>query len=288
MWLKISSELMSSSGDIWISMMKAAAPPAGEPDFQGAYDAWLNTMKLWRTPGLTGASPWAAKNSETGFSGFPDLMLGLTKPVWEALNNMAAEFAEAYGSPDPEKTDPGIDKFMDHVSKAWKEIYEREFRKFLGMPQVGLTRAYQRRLNEAIDKFNIYNTALTEFYSILWLPMEKSFQIFHQELAALAEQGKTPTNARDYYKIWLKILEDRYMSLFRSEDYNERLARTLNAMAEFAIARERAMEDALQGTPVTTAKDMDEVYRELYELKKRVKTLEKRLETENRANGKNG
>jgi polyhydroxyalkanoate synthesis regulator phasin len=57
-------------------------------------------------------------------------------------------------------------------------------------------------------------------------------------------------------------------------------------MAEFAIARERAMEDALQGTPVTTAKDMDEVYRELYELKKRVKTLEKRLETENRESGK--
>jgi class III poly(R)-hydroxyalkanoic acid synthase PhaE subunit len=256
-------------------MMEAAKTDDDPMDFQRAYSAWLSAMKLWQSPG-----PWSGPKPDHagvdyGFGSFPGLMLGITKPVWEAFLNAQERMTNSTEKIGQGLSKGDLDEFQEHIFEAWKEIYDSEFKRFLNMPQMGLTRAYQQRFNQALDKFNVYNAALTEFFSLLSLPIEKSFQTLRQELSAMAEEGTTPTNSKDVYKLWLRILEKRYMSLFRSEDYNEQLARTLNTMAEFAMARERAMEDALQAIPAPTKKEMDELYKELYILKKRVKSLER-------------
>jgi polyhydroxyalkanoate synthesis regulator phasin len=76
--------------------------------------------------------------------------------------------------------------------------------------------------------------------------------------------------------MWLKILEGHYMTLFKSQEYTQALGKTLGSMEEFTMARQELLQDALQSLPVATDKDMDELYKELYELKKRIKQLEKK------------
>jgi hypothetical protein len=111
---------------------------------------------------------------------------------------------------------------------------------------------------------------------MLYLPVEKSFNVMQEQLRSMADTGELPQRSTDYYRMWVKILEGHYMTLFKSPEYNRALAFILDALGEFTIAREELLQDALKLLPLPTYRDMDELYREIYLLKKRVKELEKK------------
>ena len=73
------------------------------------------------------------------------------------------------------------------------------------------------------------------------------------------------------YQMWIKILEGHYMTLFQSPEYVKTLGKTLDAMAEFSAANNDVMADMLNILPISTQKDMDDLYKEIYLLKKRIK-----------------
>jgi polyhydroxyalkanoate synthesis regulator phasin len=66
------------------------------------------------------------------------------------------------------------------------------------------------------------------------------------------------------------------MTLFKSPEYSQTLGKTLNAMGEYTVARKKILEDVLQMLPVPTHSEVDELYKEIYLLKKRLKKLEKK------------
>jgi polyhydroxyalkanoate synthase subunit PhaE len=65
------------------------------------------------------------------------------------------------------------------------------------------------------------------------------------------------------------------MELFRSPDYTQCLNKTMQSFNEFVMSRQKVLEDALKLLPVPTHSDMDGLYKEIYELKKRVREMEK-------------
>jgi polyhydroxyalkanoate synthesis regulator phasin len=78
--------------------------------------------------------------------------------------------------------------------------------------------------------------------------------------------------------MWIKILEGHYMTLFQSKQYTETMAKTLDALNRFLSARNEVLQDALKLLPISTHRDMDEVNREIYLLKRRIRSLEKKLQ----------
>jgi polyhydroxyalkanoate synthesis regulator phasin len=76
--------------------------------------------------------------------------------------------------------------------------------------------------------------------------------------------------------MWIKILEGHYMTLFQSPEYVNILGNTLVSMSDFTAAKNEVIEDMLNMFPIPKQKDMDELYREIYLLKKRIKALEKK------------
>ena len=160
--------------------------------------------------------------------------------------------------------------------KALTELYEKEFKQFLNIPQMGLTRSYQERMNQVADKFNLFQATVGEFLYLLYLPIEKSSKVVQEKMTELADEGKLPEDSMDYYRMWVRILEGHYMTLFKSPEYTQTLGRTLDTMGEFAVARRQILQDAMQFLPVPTQKDMDELYKDIYLLKKRIRELEKK------------
>ena len=143
------------------------------------------------------------------------------------------------------------------------------------IPQLGLARFYQERVSRALDEFNIFQANVAEFLHIFFLPMEKASKVMQEKLSEMAESGELPGDPKAYYQMWIKILEGHYMTLFKSPEYANAMGQTLNALENYKIAREKVIEDMLGMFPVPTQKDMDELYKELYHLKKKVKALEK-------------
>jgi class III poly(R)-hydroxyalkanoic acid synthase PhaE subunit len=159
--------------------------------------------------------------------------------------------------------------------RAWLEIYDKEFRQFLKVPQLGLTRFYQERTADLVDKFNVFQGAMAEFMYLIYLPMDRTYKVMQEKVEALTKEGELPESSQDYYRMWLKILEGHYMTLFKSPEYTQVLGNTLNAVEEYTAARQQLLQDMMQMFQMPTNKEMDELYKEIYELKRKVKKLEK-------------
>jgi polyhydroxyalkanoate synthesis regulator phasin len=80
--------------------------------------------------------------------------------------------------------------------------------------------------------------------------------------------------------MWIKVLEGHYMTLFKSPDYLDSLVRTLGTAQDYKMAQHQMLADILQVLPIPTNKDMDELYKEIYLLKKKVKELSSSMENQ--------
>jgi polyhydroxyalkanoate synthesis regulator phasin len=98
-----------------------------------------------------------------------------------------------------------------------------------------------------------------------------------QQLDDLAKEGRLPKESKEYYNMFIKVLEGHYMTLFKSPEYKKTLSELFNHLSEFIISKNEVLQDMLQALPVPTYKEMDELYKDLHILKKRVKQLEGQL-----------
>jgi hypothetical protein len=168
-----------------------------------------------------------------------------------------------------------FDNLDEDAFKAWTDVYDKEFRQFFYIPQLGLTRYYQEKVNRAVDKFNKFQTAFGEFLTVFYMPMEKSMRVLQDEVAKSAESGNLSEDYNTYYRLWVKILEGHYMTLYKSPEYLSLMHKTLAALEDFLVAREAITQDVLKVLAVPTQKDLDELYREIYHLKKKLRESEK-------------
>ncbi len=207
----------------------------------------------------------------------PDLMLKVMQPFWMYAIKLEKQWAEMTGATatgEPEN----MAEVVKQMTKTFYEAQAEDFRKILNIPQLGINRYYQERFNKAVEKASDYQSALTEFIQLLMIPVEKAYYAVQEEIAKMEKEGKAAIkDSKALYQLWIQKLEDHYMSLLRSDDYMNTLTETLNCLHDYRAARSEFFMDLLQNLPIPTNRDMDELYRDLHILKKRVKELERKV-----------
>ncbi|MEW6374717.1 MAG: poly(R)-hydroxyalkanoic acid synthase subunit PhaE [Thermodesulfobacteriota bacterium] len=277
-WIKSATEFWGSIAQIWSGYSEISGTPiSSKKDTKGrAQESWLSALKMWQTLYSTLSEPGSMEVLFRGINTLPEIFLKMAETAWKGYFDLQKQWMERMGRigqrPEPFK----FENLDQDALNAWIEIYEKEFKQFLNIPQLGLTRFYQERMSQTMDKFNLFQAAMAEFTHLLYLPMEKSFKVMQERVDDLTKEGKLPESSQDYYRMWIKILEGHYMTLFKSNGYIRVLSNTLSAMENFMLARQELLNDGLRTLSIPTSKDMDELYKELYLLKKKVKELEKR------------
>jgi polyhydroxyalkanoate synthase subunit PhaE len=246
-------------------------------------ETFETSLKTWQALSSVMKEPDAMESMVKGINALPEVLAKVMKPAMEGFFHLQKEWLERVGRIGKSTAAYKFENLDQEAFRGWLDIYENEFRRFLNVPQLGLTRSYQERLTRAADKFNVFQATSAEFLSVLYLPVEKSFKVMQEQLTVMADEGKIPEKSKELYRLWVKILEGHYMALFKSPEYNEALRRILDALGEFNLSRQQILQDAMQTLPIPTLKEMDEFYKEIYLLKKRVRELEKK----NNGDGKN-
>jgi class III poly(R)-hydroxyalkanoic acid synthase PhaE subunit len=238
-------------------------------------EALYSIIKTWGTISTAMSEPSAFDALYRGMAILPDIVSNVIQSGLKGYLKIQTQFMEKMSSIGKSSEAYSFDNLDQEPLKAWSDIYQKELHKYFNIPQLGLTRFYQERLNQALDKFNIFSTSLLEFMNLIFLPFEKSFEVIQQQIEERTKEGTLPEDPQDLYRMWIKILEGHFMTLFKSPEYTKALASTLNSLEEFISSRNSIVQDALQSLPIPTSKDMDDLYQELYVLKKKVKDLEK-------------
>ena len=276
------ADFIKQSNDFFTSLMKMTpSMTTFTPKESGAPPRFLDSLeamaKRWQTTSSAFNDPQMAEAILQGGNAMPEIFLKMVKAGWESSTLLQQKAVEKLGKIGQKTEAYKFENLDQDLFRAWKEIYEEELRQYLNIPQLGLTRYQQERFQRFVDQANLFEAAFSEFLFVLYLPMEKSFKVLQDQVDELSREGKVPGKSKDYYNLWIKILEGHYMNLFKSEEYLKILHETLQQTEQFTVAKNEFLEDLLQMLPVATNKHMDELYKDLHTLKKRVRTLEKKL-----------
>lgn len=238
-------------------------------------DSFLSVMKTLGTLSTAMGDPQVMNAAFRGASILPDITSSLMKSGMQALltlQNQLSEKAGKLGAGAEPRTFDTIDR---DTLQAWSTMYEEEIQRYLNIPQLGLNRFYQERINRAIDRYTVFVTSLTEFLQILQVPFEKTTRAMNEKIEEIASADALPEDSREYYRMWVKTLEGHFMTLFKSPQYTGALGNTLASYEDYLLSRNSIIQDLLQSFPIPTNREMNELYKEIYLLKKKVRKLEK-------------
>ena len=278
-WIKSAADFWMSSSKSWPEAAGAFKPATAfqTGDKGRTQESWQAGFRMWQALSSALSEPGTLDAFSKGISSLPDIVTRMAQTGWNGIFQLQQYWLERVGKIGQRGEAYQFENLDQQAFKAWSETYEKNFRQFLNIPQLGLTRLYQERINRTADQFNLLQEAVAEFMYMLYLPMEKSLQVMQFKLEELSREGKLSENFKDYYNMWIKILEGHYMTLSQSPEYTRVLSKLLTVTEDFKMAKQEVLIDFLSNLPIPTHKDMDELCKEIYLLKKKVRALEKKV-----------
>ncbi len=283
----IMNNMLNNASKLWESMSSMDRSGYKMPDMKlhgdalsgkKVYEAWKPAYDTWQdfaskvnkkeifesiSKGGKGGSDNFQKIFQSGLDGYSFF----SKKWMESAENIENIF----------KNNTNGSNGKGDIFKIFNDIYQKEFSKFFSIPSLGLSREYQQKMQRMLDKGNVFNGALMEFMYFLYIPFEKSFQVVQDLLAKMAEDGSLPEDQNAYYEMWITQLESHYLSLFKSAEYLDALGNVVAAMSDFKGAQQLIVQDYLKIFGVPVESDMDELYKDIYTLKKRLRKMEKEM-----------
>jgi hypothetical protein len=279
-WMKTATDFWGSMTEMWQSTLATQQKSTSSQKNAKArpQELWDASFNIWQTMVSAYSTPETMDAAARGMHALPEIVLRMAKTGWEGYFHLQQQWLEKAGTIGSRTEAYKFEDLDRDTFRAWLEIYQKDFGQFLNIPQLGLTRSYQERINRAVDKFNLFQVEAAEFLYLFYLPLEKSLRVMGENFQELSQEGNLSDNFKDYYNMWIKILEGHYMTLFKSPEYTLALSKAINSVEDFIDARQELLADGLKALHIPTEKDMDELYKELYLLKKKVKALEKKVD----------
>ena len=128
---------------------------------------------------------------------------------------------------------------------------------------------------EANEDLIEFNTRLTEYYKQLsdtWNEAQKRFNTKVPEIPNDIEHVESSK------RVWIDIFENAFTHLFDSEKFGENFGKLISSELELSKHWNNMLAVLLEAANVPTKNDLNEVYKELHSLRKRVNKLEKNEE----------
>ncbi len=276
-WGTIFSDMMNPMVSSWGDMFKSGMQQQA-PEFKGRMgESFQATAKMAQAMMGAMTGPEAFESFQKATKVTPDLAMGFAQSCLNGFANFQGQMQEWLQKRGDAKDAVDAQALDKEFLRQWTEAYEDEFSQYFKIPQIGLGRFYQERAMHAADKLNVFQSALSEFLHVLYLPMEKSIKSLQEKMAEMAQSDEPlDEKSKTYYNLWIKLLEGHYMELFKQQEFIQTLEKTLGALEEYSSAKQAVVNDVLKMYSIPSHNDLDELYKEIYLLKKRMREYEKK------------
>ncbi|MBA4436760.1 MAG: hypothetical protein H2B04_05490 [Nitrosopumilaceae archaeon] len=174
-----------------------------------------------------------------------------------------------------------ITDYYKHLSLFWTDIVHLMSSKPQALASIGPMRAFAANskkistelieINEDLMEFNKH---LTEYYKQLadtWVDAQKKVNLKAPEIPQDIEQIEAVK------RIWIDIFDNDFTELFDSGKFGENYGKLVSKELELTKHWNNITNVILQSVNLPSKEEIDEVYKEIHSLKKRVAKLELEL-----------
>ena len=174
-------------------------------------------------------------------------------------------------------------EFYKHLSLFWNDLIYLMSSKPQSLTSVGPMRNFATNakkisdeLIDSNDDLADFNKHLTEYYQQLadtWTEAQKKVNLKMPEIPVDAEHFEA------YKRIWIDIFDNDFTELFDSKKFGENYGKLVASELELSKHWEKIVNVMLQSANLPNKKEIDEVYKEIHSLRKRISKLESQLKT---------
>ena len=262
-WMKNSTDLWGQISQKGFGSFESMMEADNKKNSQGK-EWWDSAFKTWEkaTPDFV--------NTDKQVNEFSNVIQKGWKSFLDIQQKMFENISDDNGKKQENKS-----KIDEKMFNVWGSLYNNEISKIFSVPQLGLNREYQEKIANLCDKLNRFQIKNSEFMNLLFIPVKNAARDMQKEFMELAKKGELPKNNEEFYKEWIKKLEKSYNEIYQSSEYSRVMGGTLFAMSEFVSVRDDLLQNMMKTLPIPSQTDMDDLYKDIYKLKKRIQTLEK-------------
>lgn len=256
--------------EVWLPLIKAIRERAASPDSYkdltdpAKYKEMLDRVfgfdstsagriieevsKLIET--LAGSSqgfmkPWLDA-SRKGYKDFPDMMEGHPESFMKIFHTLFSAFDSTAGR-------------VFHV------------------PAVGKDREKIELLLRSFDDLSVYLARKTEYEHMMYVTGIRAFEKVIATVADKISKGEEFKKFDEFFDLWMDVCEKAYYALFQTEDFSKKQGELFEASMNVRQRFFKLMELYLYDFPIALRSEMDDLYKTVYDLKKKVKSLEKQI-----------
>jgi class III poly(R)-hydroxyalkanoic acid synthase PhaE subunit len=256
--------------EIWLPLLKAVSDKSLNP---AAYQQYVNPAQYKEMlDKIFGFDPDAVKLMIDQGSQLLALSTGsaqqFAKPWTEAANASLGSLPEfAQGHPE------AFLKIFHSLFNAFDNTFGRVFH----MPPVGKDREKIELLLHSLDDVSVYAAKYTEYQHIMYFTGLAAMEKVVEKLAEKLRLGEEIQQFDEFFDLWVDVSEQAYFKLFQTEDFARLQGELLDAGLKVRTRFFKIMEMQLHDVPVVLRSEMDDLYKTVYDLRKKVKKLEQQL-----------
>ena len=174
-----------------------------------------------------------------------------------------------------------VTDYYKHLSLFWTDIIHLMSSKPQALTSIGPMRSFAANskkittelinINEVLLEFNQY---ITEYYKQLsdtWSVAQKKVNLKAPDVPQDVEQIEA------FKRIWIDIFDNDFTELFDSGKFGENYGKLISKELELTKHWNNITNVILQSVNLPSKEEMDEIYKEMHSLKKRVGKLELEL-----------
>jgi class III poly(R)-hydroxyalkanoic acid synthase PhaE subunit len=224
---------------------------------------------------------------ESLWGGIPSAELRDTAKALSSTSVAASDFMWSFIEPSfknmaqlpgvLEKVAKGDRGAVADIGGIFVKNYEETIGKALLAPSLGYFKEFNERLNNMVYAYIQFNTSKAAFYSLFYATGMKAAERVYDKLTEFVGKEATPETFREFYRIWWTVNEEVYQELFRSEEFSKLTLDVNRRGLQFRKWIDDVLEQILKFTSLPSKKDMDEIYRSLYDLKKEVRAQKRTI-----------
>lgn len=208
-------------------------------------------------------------NSQSYFNTYLKTLENFVGPWSYAYQNIADIYMETFYK-DPMKLSDSL--------KEWKKAYDQTFGVLVKSPVVGSSREMLEQNNKAVDAMIEMLVSMSEFMakalSVGYKYSKEAFEDYFESV----ENGEEPKTFNEFYKMWSRHVENAIETYFYTDEFSKLIAKTADSAMIFKIEYDKVIEKALNDFPIVTKSEVNNVYKNVYELRREVRSLKKELE----------
>lgn len=144
----------------------------------------------------------------------------------------------------------------------------------------GTNKHNMEAMQDIANQMAVYNMKNSQLQYVMYQTALKANDELAEELYTKMRNGEQMENFTKVYQNWLNKIDAHFVKLFETEEYSKMMAETSAMQLRLKKQIEGMMEKAMGHLPLINRTEMDELYKTIYELRKRVNALEKQLDND--------